>query len=213
MIKTNFQNPVNQGLLARAYSHVKIKKPDPGDAYVEKDSSGQPLYLYFEESYYYEVIKNWISDRKNFVKPNVNNELLDWNEIRHALSDIEIIEEFDKSNCIEYRGATYHPNSLYSNEMLKNILASNPAKTDADEYEMIERDLFMLFPSFMYFSDEFYEDNIISLFYDNLVGEANSFHIKPIIQILKKYNKTIEDIDIFTSGDDLAFYIKYNEKE
>lgn len=213
MIKINFQNPINQGLLARSYSHVQLKKPETGDAYIEKDGNGQPLYLYFEESYYSDVIKNWISDRKNFVKPKVNNELLDWNGIRHALSDIEIIEDFDATNKIEYTGEAYHPDSLYSDAMLRNILDSNPAEFEADEYEIIERDLFMLFPSFMYDSDELGEDGIISLFYDNLIGEGNHFHIKPIIQILKKYNKIIEDIDIFTSGDDIGFYIKYTEKE
>ena len=199
MKKIDILNRMNLTLLAQAYMDGLIPKAKKGEIYFSKDyTTGEITYIYFNNSYYENILFKEINNSIFLGKINSSNASSNWNALRNALNNSIEINNLDLSKVELYPLVNEIEEPIsYSEEILKNVLQTKDNNTEIGNWKKIENDIKRIFPSLGI--DVFRQDDMLRVAFNIpiILENEQRFIFKPIFLIISKNDMKVTDLKLY----------------
>lgn len=197
-------------LLAKAYLERLFPRAKSGEIFFEKDLKTEAGYVYFQTSYFENVLLPEINNSTMISRIRNSNASTQWLELISALNDFQDIDDVNLGSLESYSFVDENFSVIeYSNEKLKSILATPELN---ELWKSIQQDLRNIYPSLDF--DVFRQDEVLRAKFTIPLKEEleQRFEFYPIIKILEKHNQSIQNIKLIKRKDEssIIFYVFFD---
>lgn len=190
--------------LAKAYIERLFPRAKTGEVFFEKDLKTESGYVYFQPTYYENILFPEISKSEIITRMRNSNASNEWLELVSVLSDFQDVGDVNLGSLELYPLGDENFDVLeYSNEKLESILATSKLN---ELWKSIEVDLKNIYPTLGF--NVFRQDEVLRAKFRMPLKEEleQQFDFYPIIKILEKHNQVVQNIKLFKRKDENSIY-------
>lgn len=218
MIKIDINNSTNLTLLYGAYFDNLFPKSIYGELLYEEDLSNIELtvrYLYFEEVYYVSLMEFLKSDEL-MIKISESNSRNEWLNLIETLKNYTIVENVDVGVLNIYTPSKINFNTIsLSNSIVESVLNREIENFSIGRklFEEIQKDLRRIYQRVDISINNYPNGMGISILIPIKEENEQRFPFKPIIELLKKYNQEIEDLNFYKGAKENNIHVSMKIKD